>query len=103
MFKRPYSSSQSKIQEMRTSTLHHWSLVTPYHSSILLDLNLLTQVMPGISSSPATRIVVVTWLTYSSPPVATSANSSGNKADATYLCSVWRTPWPACLVGEKKT
>src|SRR6266567_4407962 len=76
--------------------------VPPYHSCILLDLNLLTQVKPGTSSSPATRIVAVTWLTYSSTPVATSANSSGSKADATYLSSVWRTN-PARVASREKS
>src|SRR6266568_1340451 len=60
--------------------------VPPYHSCILLDLNLLTQVKPGTSSSP----------------VATSANSSGSKADATYLSSVWRTN-PARVASREKS
>src|SRR5881392_1223043 len=50
------------------------------------------RVTPGTSSSPATRILAVTWLTYSSTPMAISANSSGSKADATLLSTAWRTP-----------
>jgi len=46
--------------------------------------------------------VAVTWLTYSSTPVATSANSSGSKADATYLSSVWRTN-PARVASREKS
>ena len=43
------------------------------------------RVTPGTSLSPATRILVGTWLTYTSTPAATSDSSSERKANATYL------------------
>ncbi len=46
------------------------------------------RVTPGTSSSPATRILAVSWLTYSSTRAATSANSSDRKAHATHFASV---------------